>query len=139
MIARWASVLVALAAAGAGLVWYVATPTYRLRDPVQALQQLDLLYLDEPAPAAEALQLAEGEQAVVVVCEACALPEDVDARIVRTADPVVARSYGLQRVDGSIGPGYALVDRRGHVRYRTFDPGLERHGPEIRTLLAGMP
>ncbi len=112
--------------------------------PVPALQQLDLLYLDEPAPLLDRLGVEAGRPAVVVVCEGCALP-DVDGagQVVVTADEAVARAYALARpAPGSgrvqIGPGYAVIDAAGRVRYRTFDPALGEHGEEIRRLLEGV-
>ena len=35
-----------------GVATYVQSPAHSLHDPDHALQQLDLLYLDEPAPGA---------------------------------------------------------------------------------------
>lgn len=109
--------------------------------PVPGLQQLDLLHLDEPAPLLDRLGVEAGRPAVVVVCEACDAPRDlgVPVQVVVTADEAVARAYALARpgvAQGVVpGPGYAVVDGAGHVRYRTFDPDLTEHGEEIRRLL----
>lgn len=59
----------------------------------------------------------------------------VDADVVTTADAAIARSYGLLPADGRLGPGYAIIDVRGDVRYRTFDPRPGDHGDEIRVLV----
>lgn len=101
-------------------------------DPNGNLQQLDLLYLDEPAPGLT----ATGTPVVLVFCEACD-PPDVERAIVDVRDdPALARQYGL----GAPGArGYALVDGRGRVRYRTYDPDLEDHAREIQTLVDGLP
>jgi len=120
-----------------GLIVYVTSPAHRLHDPDHALQQLDLLYLDEPAPAADRLRIAEGAPALVVVCTRCE-PPVLDAQVRVTADPDIARAYGLQRPDGGVGPGYAIVDPSGRVRYRTYDPSLDEHREEIATLLRGV-
>lgn len=62
----------------------------------------------------------------------------MDAQVRVTADPGIARAYGLRRPDGGIGPGYAIVDPSGRVRYRTYDPGVGEHGEEIAILLHGV-
>lgn len=56
-----------------------------------------------------------------------------------TQDIRAARAYGLAADDGRLGPGYALVDSRGRLRYRTFDPSLQDHAREIAILLAALP
>ena len=103
--------------------------------PNRSLWQLDLLYLDEPAPLADELSLGPGVT-LLVVCEACAVPEiDPSLATVRTsADPAVARAYGLLSTSGQIGPGYAII-AGGRVRYRTFDPEPAAHRQEIEILL----
>lgn len=115
----------------AGVVAYWQSPSHSRHDRVHALQQLDLLYLDQPAPGAAELGLRPGRVAVVVVCpRACVLPEVARAQVVRTTDPALARAYAL-----SGRRGYALVDRRLRVRYRTVDPGVSDHRREIQLLV----
>ncbi len=46
------SVVVVLAIAVAGVVVYLTSSAHGLHDPVHALQQFDLFYLDQPAPLA---------------------------------------------------------------------------------------
>ena len=135
---RWTGLAVAAVTAVAGVGVYLSSPAHERHDPNHALQQLDLLYLDEPAPGLRQLGIEPGRPAVVVFCpSACALPE-LDAQVVRSTDAALAAHYAL--VDaGRVGPGYALIDGRGHVRYRTFDPGLAEHDTEIRILVEGMP
>ncbi len=123
-----------LAVVAAGLAAYLASSPGQLSGLDRSLQQLDLLYLDEPAPLLGDLGIASGSPALIVVCEGCAAPA-VDAQVRVTADRQVAHAYALVGPDGAAGPGYAVVDSRGQVRYRTFDPGLSRHGEEIRVLL----
>lgn len=127
-------VTAALLTVGLGMTGYLRSPEHQLHDPFHALQQLDLLYLDQPAPAGDMLGLQRGRPALVVICRRCDPPR-VDAQVRLTDDPAIARAYGLQRADGRVGPGYAVVDPRGRVRYRTFDPGLRAHDREIRILL----
>ena len=67
-------------------------------------------------------------------CEDCQAP-DVEAQVRVTDDPDVARRYGLLTAEGRIGPGYAVVDATGTLRYRTFDPAPAAHAEEITVLL----
>lgn len=130
-------VLLVVVVALAGVSLYVCSAAHQQHDPRQALQQLDLLYLDEPAPSVGELSFPAGRPTLLVICKACAMPE-VNAHIERSDEPRVARAFALQRADGSIGPGYAIVDGEGRVRYRTFDPGLAEHEQEIEILLDGV-
>jgi hypothetical protein len=59
----------------------------------------------------------------------------VDAQSRVTDDPELARRYGVVTEGGQLGPGYALIDPAGNVRYRTFDPGLGEHEDEIEILV----
>lgn len=131
------AVTAVIVAVGAGLLLYVASAAHGSHDPFHALQQLDLLYLDEAVPALDRLDLPPNERAVIVVCQDCQAPP-LRAEVVLTDDEDVARALGLHRANGEIGPGYALVDDRGRVRYRTFDPGLAGHEAEIRVLLEAL-
>jgi hypothetical protein len=108
--------------------------------PDRSLWQLDLLYLDEPAPLADELGLG-GEATLLVVCDDCdasAVEELTAYETLLTDDPDVARAYGLLRTNGVIGPGYAIIDADARVRYRTFDPGLVDHAQEIGILLGAL-
>ncbi|MGH9267145.1 MAG: hypothetical protein ACRD0D_03105 [Acidimicrobiales bacterium] len=120
-----------------GLFTYVRSPAHQHHDPNHALQQLDLFYLDEPAPVASRLVLPRGVPSLVVVCAGCRAPRLAvrPVHVVVTDNAAVATAYGLRTAAGRVGPGYAIVDRRGHVRYRTFDPGLGHHRQEIDILL----
>ncbi len=132
---RTALVLLVATLVGVALV---GSPTARGRDPAEGLQQLDLLYLHQPAPLADRLDLPAGEPTLLVVCEGCEAP-DVPVATITTNDPDVASAYALRRADGRVGPGYALIDSAGVLRYRTFDTGLAQHGQEIRILIEGLP
>ncbi len=138
-----------LLVAAAGLLLHVRSEGARLHDPVAGLRQIDLLFLDEAAPLLDRVGGApERGVLVLVVCDGCALPtlrDDVAAEVRRTDDLEVAAAYGLAVAPGAssgagfeagrIGPGYALIDARGHVRYRTFDPVLAGNGEELRVLI----
>jgi hypothetical protein len=130
-----AAVVAAALAATVGVVAYLVSPTNRRGAPVQALSQLGLLYLDEPAPMFDELGFTRGAPALLVVCSACTPPAGVGGQVRVTDDPEVAAAYALAVADGRIGPGYAVIDPAGRVRYRTFDPALSEHGREIRVLL----
>jgi hypothetical protein len=137
---RWTGLVLAALVAGAGVGGYLHSDAHQLHDPHHGLQQLDLLYLDQPAPGLEELGLSPGRAGVVVFCpQECALPELPQAQVVRSSDARLARRYALVTDAGRMGPGYALIDARGQLRYRTFDPGLARHEQEISILLKGLP
>lgn len=126
--------LAAVAVATAGVAAYLGSEGHSRHDPNHALQQLDAAYLDEPAPAYRELGLQRGRPALVVFCEECR-PPDVEAQVHLSDDRSLARRYGLVTEIGRLGPGYAVIDGTGNVRYRTFDPGLSDHEKEIEILL----
>ncbi len=123
-----------LLTAAIGVGAYLTSPAHRLHDPVHALQQFDLFYLDEPAPLADQLDLDPGRPTLVVICERCQAPQ-VDAEVRMTDDPDIALRYGLLTADGRVGPGYAVIDAAGSLRYRTFDPAAADHTEQIAVLL----
>lgn len=125
--------LLAVLGAATGVALYLGSDGHSRHDPRHELQQIDLLYLDEPAPGYEELGLRPGSPAVVVFCAGdCALPELDDAQVVRSGDVGLAREYALGE-DGRT--GFALVDRDGDVRYRSYDPAPHQHEPELQTLV----
>lgn len=131
---RWLVLAAVGAVATIGVLAYLLSPGYGIA-PEPGLRQLDLLYLDEPAPALEQLGVAPGSPAVVVFCRSCDLPRIDDAQVVRSDDAALARSYALTTASGRVGPGYALVDPDGRLRYRTFDPAPGEHAAEIQVLV----
>ncbi len=123
------------AVATAGVLAYLLSPGYGVA-PNPGLRQLDLLYLDEPAPGLDQLGVTPGQPAVVVFCEAsCALPQVEGAQLVHSSDPALAARYALTTASGRVGPGYALIDADGQLRYRTFDPAPGEHAAEIQVLV----
>lgn len=120
--------------AAAGVAVYLTSPAHAVHDPQHALQQLDAFSLDEPAPGLGRLGLTSGP-AVLLFCEACPAPAVRGASVVRTTDRELARAYSLIGAGGRVGPGYALVDGRGRVRYRTFDPAPAEHLQELQPLV----
>ncbi|CAN5921703.1 hypothetical protein BH23ACT10_BH23ACT10_14740 [soil metagenome] len=124
----------AVLVAGIGVATYVRSPTHTLHSPNHDLQQLDLFYLDEPAPLAARAGVTPGRVTLLLICSGCDGPA-VDADVVTTEDPAIAEAYGLATEAGRVGPGYAIIDADGDVRYRTFDPTPGDHGDEIRVLI----
>lgn len=53
----------------------------------------------------------------------------------QSSDPALAARYALQTADGRVGPGYAVVNAAGQLRYRTFDPAPADHDAEIQILI----
>lgn len=135
---RWAALGATSLLAGAGVLGYLASPLHAQHDPFHALQQFDAFYLDEPAPGLARLGVEPGRPAVVFFCSAsCSPPQVAGAQSVVSSSRRVAGEYGLLTDDGRLGPGYALIDSRGQVRYRTFDPGFRQ--PEIQVLVDALP
>ena len=132
-----AAVIGVIGVVGVGIVALLSSAEHQLHDPVHALQQLDLLYLDEPAPFYDELGFHRGQPALLVVCVECDAPE-ISAQVAVTDDPAIAAAYALATVDGRIGPGYAVIDSRGHVRYRTFDFDVDDHEFEVQTVVDGV-
>ena len=101
------------------------------------LQRIDLLYLNEPAPARELFDL-QGQAGVIVFCQACTAPVVERAVVRKVNDLNVAERYGLVTKKGQVGPGYVIIDNRGQVRYQTFDAHLDQHSWEINRLVEGL-
>ena len=133
-VVRWAALGTTSLVAGVGVLGYLGSSTHARHDPLHALQQFDAFYLDEPAPGREELGVEPGRPAVVFFCSVeCPLPQLDGAQVLMSSAPDLARSYGLLTDDGRVGPGYALINSAGQVRYRTFDPGLQQR--EIQVLV----
>jgi hypothetical protein len=118
-----------------GVAGYAVSDHAAREDPQRGLQQLDLLFLDEPAPGLAATGAPPGQVTVLLFCADCAAPRVTGGAVVRVRDPGLARQYGL----GAPGrPGYAVVDAGGRVRYRTYDPHPGAHDVEVQTLVDGV-
>ncbi len=75
-LARWGALAAVAAATAAGVAAYLTSTAHDLHDPHHGLQQLDMLYLDEPAPGLDRLGVEPGRPAVLVSCAgACPLPQ----------------------------------------------------------------
>jgi hypothetical protein len=136
---RWATLAVVAAVVTTGVVGYLLSPGSDIA-PNPALRQLDLHYLDEPAAGLDRLGVTPGEPAVVVFCsDGCHLPEVTSAQVLRSEDAELAAQYALVTSTGRVGPGYALIDADGQLRYRTFDPAPGEHAAEIQVLVDAVP
>lgn len=123
------------AAVSLGVLGYLLSPGAGVA-PNPGLRQLDMLYLDEPAPGLGQLDIEAGAVTVAVFCpQACALPKISGAQVVRSTDRALAAEYALVTSAGRVGPGYALIDVAGRLRYRTFDPAPADHAAEIQVLV----
>jgi hypothetical protein len=132
---RWAALAVAAAVAVIGAVGYVLSPDRDVA-PMQALRQLDQFYLDEPAPALDELGVQPGRPALIMFCDPrCPTPAVTGAQVVHSDDPRLAAQYALLTGEGRVGPGYAVVNAAGRLRYRTFDPAPGEHAAEIQILI----
>jgi hypothetical protein len=132
---RWLIVSVVAVIVTVGAVRYLVSPDADVA-PITGLRQLDLLYLDEPAPALDRLGVESGRPAVIVFCDpACGTPTVAGGQVVQSSDAELAARYALRTATGRVGPGYALVDGTGQLRYRTFDPNPAAHMEEIQILI----
>ncbi len=99
-------------------------------------RRLDMLFLHEPAPGLEQLALRPGHPAVVVFsANPCDLPQVIGAQLVRCADLNLALEYALATSTGQIGPGYAVIDTAGQLRYLTHDPAPGEHSAQIQMII----
>lgn len=103
-----------------------------------SLQRLDLLYLNEPAPNLADLEIKSGSKAVVVFCQSCRLPTVAGAQVVLSKDRTISEAYSLVTSKGRLGPAYIIINTKGHLRYRTYDPDPARHQGEISRLVRGV-
>lgn len=93
--------------------------------------------LDEVCRALSGPQLAERADVAVVVsgpgrCDGVTTVNDPAARL--------GRSYGLRRPRAGGPPvGYAVIDRRGLIRYRTLDPTVADNLGEVDTIVRAVP
>lgn len=135
---RWLGVGAVAAAVTVGAVTYLRSPDADVA-PIPGLRQLDMLYLEEPAPGLGRLGVERGLAAVILFCRpACGVPDLSGVQVVRSGAPDLAAEYALLTSQGRVGPGYALVDSGGQLRYRTFDPAPAAHGEEIQVLVDAM-
>lgn len=124
---------------------------------------LDLGPLPEPAPEVAGVALPPGRRSVVFFARAdsvaalCQALSDDEAlrdesvvilsgtrtsacaprvRVTQVDVRVAANAFGLPRPRGDVAPtGYAIVDRRGQIRYRTLDPVAPALLDEVATML----
>lgn len=134
---RWVQILIVAAIAIIGVGFFTNKSSVARNGDALGLQRIDLLYLNEPAPNLEKLKL-KGTKAVIIFCASCRKPTVKGAKVIISNNPTVASHYALRRENGQIGPGYAVIDTRGYLRYRTFDNAINEHTREINRLVAGI-
>lgn len=136
-LSRWLQISAAALIAIVGVGFFTNKSDVAQNGDALGLQRIDLLYLNEPAPSLKRLGVAN-VATVVVFCDACKLPDLDSAKVLKNDDPQIADQYALKRKDGRVGPGYAVIDSRGYVRYRTYDKAITEHTREINRLVAGL-
>jgi hypothetical protein len=113
---------------------------------------------DIPAPGRRAVVLLERPGRLERLCRALQedpFPKDVDVAVVTPAeggvcpsdaavvvDPTaaLARRFGLSSPRGGGTPvGYAVVDSRQRIRYRTLDPHVANRLDEVATIVEAVP
>jgi hypothetical protein len=77
----------------------------------------------------------DGRRSYCSATPAAPLPDVSDAQVVHSDDPRIAAQYALLTAEGRGGPGYAVVNSAGQLRYRTFDPAPGEHAAEIQILI----
>lgn len=107
-----------------------------VKEPRRHLPQPDLFFLDEPAPGLDQLAVDPGRAVVIVFgAQDCVLPLIAGAQLVRCSDPALAWSYAMTTSTGRIGPGYAVIDAAGQLRYLTHDFAPGECGERIQRLV----
>lgn len=92
--------------------------------------------MDDPAPGLDQLAVDRGRAVVIVFdIDDCALPLIAGAQLVRCSDPAMASRYAMTTSTGRIGPGYAMVDAAGQLRYLTHDLALHERCERIKILV----
>jgi hypothetical protein len=100
------------------------------------LPQPDMLFIDEPAPGVDQLTVDPARAVVIVFgAEGCVLPLIAGAQLVRCSDPALAWRYAMTTSTGLIGPGYAVVDAAGQLRYLTHDVAPGERPERIQILV----
>lgn len=129
--------LVAIAVTVGTAAYLIADSRYQ-PEVYKGLDRLDMLFLNEPAPGYGGLHVA-GQRTVLVFCNHCQLPKVEGGQVRQSSNSALARQYSLATTDNRVGPGYAIIDSLGMVRYRTYDKNLHQHQGEINRLLRNVP
>jgi hypothetical protein len=106
------------------------------RAPATDLPPLDVLFIDEPAPGLDELAIDPGRPVVIIFgADDCVVPQIGGAQLVRCAQPALAARYAMTTSAGRVGPGYAVVDAAGQLRYLTHDFAPGERGERIQRLI----
>jgi hypothetical protein len=96
-----------------------------------------VFFTRDPANLCQALaksRLAEKADLILVGLGADGCPHV--RSVVDDDDGHAARSYGMRSPeDGRYPVGYVVVDSKRAIRYRTLDPGVGQHLPEVGTMV----
>lgn len=107
-----------------------------VKGPSPHFRQPDMLFMDEPAPGLNQLEVNPGCVVVIVFgAQDCVLPLITGAQLVRCSDPALAWYYAMTTSTGRIGPGYAVVDAAGQLRYLTHDDATGERSQRIQLLV----
>ena len=110
----------------------------RASAPDDGLLQIDVLTLRETVPGVVPV---DGKPTMIVLAcgpERSLLPERYGVVVHLPSEAAydgLARALALPEAARRCQPGYALVDREGFVRYRSYDPGWAKHADEQSILL----
>lgn len=108
----------------------------KARAPATDLPALDVLFIDEPAPGLDELAIDLGRPVVIIFgADDCVVPQISGAQLVRCAEPALAARYAMTTSTGRVGPGYAVVDAAGQLRYLTHDFAPGDRGERIQRLV----
>lgn len=104
--------------------------------PATGLPPLDVLFIDEPAPGLDELAMDRGRPVVIIFgANDCVVPQISGAQSVRCAESVLAARYAMTTSAGRVGPGYAVIDAAGQLRYLTHDFAPGERSERIQHLI----
>ncbi|MDQ2883468.1 MAG: hypothetical protein M3Y48_20495 [Actinomycetota bacterium] len=95
-----------------------------------------MLFIDEPAPGLDELAMDRGRPVVIIFgANDCVVPQISGAQLVRCAESVLAARYAMTTSAGRVGPGYAVIDAAGQLRYLTHDFAPGERSERIQHLI----
>jgi hypothetical protein len=132
---RWLLVAVVAVIVSGGAVSYLASSDSDVA-PIAGLRQLDLLYLDEPAPGLDRLGVEPGRPAVILFCDAACEPRTSPARRLCTAAiPTWPPATPCSPQPGGSVPATRSSTVRGSCATAPSIPPPGAHAEEIQILV----